>query len=140
MKNSKSIIEVCAAVIRKGDKLLVTGRKKGTSLEGYMEFPGGKVEKGESLAAALKRELREELALNDIIVLDEMGIAAAEGKTHLYRIHFLRVLLPDHASSPVSAEGQEVKWIPFQEVGNVRFLPADRLFASYLRIIAGVGK
>lgn len=139
MKCSKSTIEVCAAVIRKNGMLLITGRKKGTALEGYMEFPGGKVEKGESLSAALKRELMEELGLKEILVLDEMGMAVAEGKTHLYRIHFLRVLLKED-SEPAGKEGQEVRWIPFSSVGEIKFLPADREFSAYLSLIAEFGK
>ena len=140
VNNHKGTIEVCAAVIRRNGKLLITGRKKGTALEGFMEFPGGKVEKGESAASALKRELKEELALTRVIVMDEMGLAVAEGKTHFYRIHFLRVILPEDAPEPCGAEGQEVKWIAFSDVDKVKFLPADREFASYLALVAGKEK
>ena len=50
-----------AAVIERDGRVLVTRRQRGVHLEGYWEFPGGKCHPGESLAACLARELREEL-------------------------------------------------------------------------------
>ena len=55
-------IVVAAAVIERGGQFLVTRRQPGTHLAGHWEFPGGKCEPGETLAACLARELREELA------------------------------------------------------------------------------
>lgn len=54
-------IIVAAAVVECGDRVLVTRRPAGVHLAGHWEFPGGKCEPGESLAACLERELREEL-------------------------------------------------------------------------------
>ena len=56
-------IEVVAAVIRDGDRVLATQRGYG-EFEGMWEFPGGKIEPGESHVVALKREIREELAVD----------------------------------------------------------------------------
>ena len=55
------MIRVVCGIIYKDDKILLTRRKKGKSLEGFWEFPGGKVEKEETDTVALKRELKEEL-------------------------------------------------------------------------------
>jgi len=57
----KSPIEVCAAVIFQQNRVLLTLRPKEKQMGGYWEFPGGKIEKGESPHIALKREIREEL-------------------------------------------------------------------------------
>src|SRR5215470_2191701 len=58
---------VAAAVVERDGRILVTRRIKGTHLEGYWEFPGGKCESGETLHACLNRELQEELAVDAIV-------------------------------------------------------------------------
>ena len=55
------LVHVVAAVIFRDGRYLVTRRQKGVHLEGYWEFPGGKVDPGETDEAALVREIREEL-------------------------------------------------------------------------------
>jgi len=55
------MITVTAAIIRKGDTVLLTRRKQGQRMAGYWEFPGGKLEEGETLQACLEREILEEL-------------------------------------------------------------------------------
>jgi len=56
-------IPVVTGLIRRGDKVLVGQRPPGHTLAGQWEFPGGKIEKGESPEVALKRELQEELGI-----------------------------------------------------------------------------
>ena len=58
------MIHVCAAVNKLNGKYLLTSRPPGKHLAGQWEFPGGKVEKGESLEECLARELFEELSIN----------------------------------------------------------------------------
>ena len=58
-KNPGSPVVVVAAVIERDDCFLLTRRQRGVHLEGLWEFPGGKIDEGESHAAALRRELRE---------------------------------------------------------------------------------
>jgi 8-oxo-dGTP diphosphatase len=65
---------VAAAVIEREGRVLLTQRVKGSHLEGYWEFPGGKVEEGESPETALVRELREECAV-EIAVVDILDVA-----------------------------------------------------------------
>ena len=65
---------VAAAVIEREGRVLLTKRVKGAHLEGYWEFPGGKVEEGESPESALARECREECAI-EIEVLDILDVA-----------------------------------------------------------------
>lgn len=65
--NQKPPIEVCAAVIQHQSKILITLRPEDKRLGGYWEFPGGKIEEGESPQFALKRELREELDIEIVV-------------------------------------------------------------------------
>ena len=60
----KQQVDVVAGVICKEDKILICRRKAGKQQAGLWEFPGGKIEKGESHQEALKREIQEELQIN----------------------------------------------------------------------------
>lgn len=120
------IIEVTAAVIRRQGQVLIASRKN----EGW-EFPGGKIEPGETAAAALRRELAEELAMTDAVILDEIYCICHAYPEKTVRLHFLRVLLPDGAGfSP--CEGQEVRWVHLPELFTCGLLPADRPLADFL--------
>ena len=58
--------QVAAAVAYRGNDVLVTRRAPGQKLEGYWEFPGGKVEEGECVARCIERELQEELGVRSV--------------------------------------------------------------------------
>jgi len=114
-------IVVTAAVIRRGDTLLVTRRQRGVHLEGYWEFPGGKCEPGESLEACLEREILEELGAS---VVTGREILATE---HTYpertvELHFFECELIGEARPLL---GQEMKWVGRAELRSLRFPPAD---------------
>ncbi len=66
-EKSSPPIEVCAAVIQHQSKVLITLRPKDKRLGGYWEFPGGKIEEGESPQIALLREIREELDIEIVV-------------------------------------------------------------------------
>lgn len=97
-------IHVVAAVIRHGEKVLISSRPEDKPPAGW-EFPGGKVEPGETLSAALERELSEELALN-IIAADEIFRV----KTDKIVLHFIRAAIKDN-STPAAQENQSWKWV-----------------------------
>jgi len=114
-------IVVAAAVIEDNGRLLVTKRQKGTHLEGYWEFPGGKCDPGETHEACLARELREELAVSAIIGNEILAT------THAYpdrrvELHFFQCRL---LGTPAPQIGQEMRWITRDEVGALPFPPAD---------------
>jgi 8-oxo-dGTP diphosphatase len=104
----KEPVEVAAAVIERGDgSFLLAQRPGGKVYAGFWEFPGGKIEPGETPLAALKRELSEELGV---------GIVAAyPWVTRIYsyphatvRLNFLRVTV--WTGEPVGREGQSICW------------------------------
>jgi mutator protein MutT len=117
------VIRVVAAVVLDRGHVLLTRRLKGKHLAGYWEFPGGKVEPGEFLDQALRREMREELDAEG-----DVGAAVAVLR-HTYaergevELHFLRFRL---TGGPLRALGcAEWRWVPLAELGTYRLPPAD---------------
>ena len=119
--NDPPRIIVTAAVIRRGDTFLVTRRQRGVHLEGYWEFPGGKCEDGESLAACLEREIREEL---DASIRPGREVLATEHSypERVVELHFIECEL---AGEPRPMLGQEMRWVPQAELRSLQFPPAD---------------
>jgi 8-oxo-dGTP diphosphatase len=114
-------IVVTAAVIEREGAFLVARRQKGVHLEGYWEFPGGKCAAGESLAACMIRELREELAV-DAHPGDEIFTTTHDYPDRSVELHFLRCEL---RGTPAPQQGQEVRWVAREELTALEFPPAD---------------
>jgi len=112
---------VAAAIIERDGRFLLTRRQKGVHLEGLWEFPGGKCDSGESLAACLRRELAEELAIDAVVG------AEAFSTTHAYsdrvvELHFFRCEI---TGEPQPLIGQLMRWVPREELPTLAFPPAD---------------
>lgn len=114
-------INVVAAVIRKDDSVFATQRGYGDYKDGW-EFPGGKIEPGETPQQALIREIREEL---------DTGIEVGEFLTaieydypafHLSMQCFWAAICD---GEPVLREHKAAKWLKASELENVAWLPAD---------------
>ena len=114
-------IVVTAAIIERAGRLLVTRRLKGTHLEGYWEFPGGKCDAGESLTACLRRELREELAV-DATVGPEILATSHEYPERRVELHFFTCEL---LGEPVPQLNQEMRWVPREALASLKLPPAD---------------
>jgi 8-oxo-dGTP diphosphatase len=112
---------VVAAVIEQNGRFLVTRRPHGTHLAGCWEFPGGKVQDGETLEDALRREIAEELnaSITDLAEIFRTSHAYAERTVEL---HFFRGKLTGSAE-PVL--GQELRWIDRDEFAALEFPAAD---------------
>ena len=121
-------IAVVAAVIAGDAGFFVTRRQQGVHLEGYWEFPGGKIDAGETHDAALKREIREELGA-DV----EVG-ALLLTTSHAYpertvTLYFYRCTL---AGTPQPLLGQEMRWVPASGLSALAFPPADEELINLL--------
>jgi len=114
-------IVVAAAVVERDGQFFVTRRQAGAHLEGYWEFPGGKCDPGEPLAACLIREIREELAVQATIG-DELFAITHEYPERCVELHFFRC---DLQGDPNPQLGQEMRWVRREELTGLRFPPAD---------------
>ena len=119
---------VVAAVIRRGDEILISRRHDGAERGGQWEFPGGKVEPGEGEPEALARELREEL-----------GVDAAVGRLLLRHAHAypdLEVELAFYAATlvgePLVIGVAELAWAEIGTLASYDFLEADRAVLAEL--------
>lgn len=114
-------IRVAAAVIREGNKVFSTARGYGDD-KGQWEFPGGKIEPGESPRQALVREIKEELD-TEIQVGEWIETVEYDYPTfHLSMDCFwCRVV----RGNLVLKEAQEARWMSRNELHSVRWLPAD---------------
>ncbi len=114
-------IEVVAAIIRKEDKIFATQRGYG-EWKDWWEFPGGKMEAGESAEEALKREIREELSTE--VSLDKLlcTVEYDYPKFHLTMHCYLCSLQTEalHLN-----EHEAARWLTKEELGSVKWLPAD---------------
>jgi 8-oxo-dGTP diphosphatase len=114
-------IVVVAAVIESDGRFLLTRRQQGVHLEGHWEFPGGKVDRGESHAHALRRELIEELD-TDAEVFDLVLQTTHAYPERTVTLYFYRC---DLVGTPRPMLGQEMKWIGRRELTSLPFPPAD---------------
>ena len=114
-------IEVVAAIIRKDDKIFATQRGYG-EWKDWWEFPGGKMEVGETPEEALVREIHEELS-TDISVNEFLCTVEYDyPQFHLTMHCYLCSLMTD---SLHLNEHEAAKWLTKDELNNVKWLPAD---------------
>lgn len=122
-------IEVVAAVLVRQGKFLATQRGYG-EFRGYWEFPGGKIEAGESREEALQREIREELE-TDICVGEHLITVDYDYPSFHLTMHcFLCSLL---SGDLVLKEHENALWLSLDELGSVTWLPADEAVVRILQ-------
>lgn len=114
-------IEVVAAIIHKDGRIFATQRGYG-DWKDWWEFPGGKMEAGETPEEALKREIREELSteiqLNKLFCTVEWDYPKFHLTMHCYLCSLLTEAL--HLN-----EHEAARWLPKEELDSVQWLPAD---------------
>ncbi|GAA4489395.1 (deoxy)nucleoside triphosphate pyrophosphohydrolase [Microbacterium panaciterrae] len=118
----KKQINVVGAVVMRDGAVLSAQRSQLMSLPGFWEFPGGKIEPGESAQEALTREMREELLCT--VSVGEL----VETTTHEYDFGIV-TLTTFYATlidaEPKLTEHSEIRWIPVAELRSVEWAPAD---------------
>ncbi|MEG0404245.1 (deoxy)nucleoside triphosphate pyrophosphohydrolase [Anaerorhabdus sp.] len=114
-------IHVVAAIIEEDNKILIAKRSNG-EFKGMWEFPGGKVESGETNQQALIREIREELSL-DINVLDLL--IHVDHQYPSFLLHMDCYLCSTTSNEITLHDHTETKWINSFDAINIEWVPAD---------------
>ena len=122
-------IQVAAAIITKDRKILATERSDG-SKRGKWEFPGGKLEPGETAEAAVVREIREELDAEIRVLAPYYHLEYDYPDFHLSMQCFLCELMQPHMERK---EHMAWKWLSREELDSVPWLPADENLIVYLK-------
>ena len=122
-------IEVVAAIIHRDGAYFATQRGYG-EFEGMWEFPGGKIEPGESREDALKREIQEELGV-DIYIKELLCTTEYDYPTFHLTMH---CYLCSVASGEIELrEHKSAQWLTAETLNSVEWLPADREIIAMLR-------
>ncbi len=118
------MIDVAAAVIvDENDRIFVARKKKGLPLEGYWEFPGGKIEPGETVEEAIEREL-----------LEEMNLAVEAGELvgeSVYAYEKFNIRLIAHYAKVIGGEicltdHDSYEWVLAENINRYKMAPADK--------------
>lgn len=128
--NSKTV-KVVAAVIRRGDQIFATQRGYG-AYKDWWEFPGGKIEAGETPEEALVREIHEELDAE--IAVDEYltTVEYDYPEFHLSMACYWCSLKNEHLTL---LEHEASRWLPMDDLGQVNWLPADVLVVNAIKAV-----
>jgi len=124
--------EVTAAIIMKENRVLIAERAPGENLAGKWEFPGGKIEPGETPEGCLKREIREELEV-DIDVLDFFAES-------IYAYHSGTIKLMAFRCQWISGDfslnvHSRIEWVNRQQLDLYDFAPADIPLVAKLKAV-----
>jgi 8-oxo-dGTP diphosphatase len=127
------LVAACALIDADG-RVLLSQRPEGKPLAGLWEFPGGKVEPGETPEASLIRELNEELGID----VGAACLAPLSFASHAYESFHL--LMPLYVcrrwdGQPVAREGQVLKWVRPQRLRDYPMPPADEPLVAALTVL-----
>ena len=126
------MIVAAAALIDRDGRVLLSRRPPGKPMAGLWEFPGGKLQGGETPEAALTRELREELAIDvEAACLAPFTFVSED----LGGVHLLMPLYVCRkwSGSPRPVEGQTLRWVAARTLTDYEMPAADRPVAAQLR-------
>jgi 8-oxo-dGTP diphosphatase len=135
-KLRRIVFVVAAALVDRDNRVLIAQRPEGKSLAGLWEFPGGKLDEGETPEEALVRELHEELGIDVCLTC----LAPFTFASHTYEdFHLMMPLYVcrnwEGMVSP--REGQAVKWVRANDLTNYPMPPADIPLIPWLKDLLG---
>ena len=124
-------IYVAAAIIHNGNKIFATQRGYG-DFKGFWEFPGGKIEQGESPEDALRREILEEL---DTHIAIEQRVTTIEWDYQQFHLTMHCFWCHVESGSLTLKEHQAACWLTTDELDSVEWLPADKDILSKIKVL-----
>lgn len=128
----KIVLVVAAALVDSDGRVLIAQRPEGKQLAGQWEFPGGKVEHGETPETALIRELQEELG----ITVRQACLAPFVFASHTYESFHLLMplyLIRRWEGEPEAREHKALKWVRPNDMRNYEMPPADLPLVAWLQ-------
>jgi 8-oxo-dGTP diphosphatase len=122
--------KVTAAILMKDGRVLIAKRQAGKRLANFWEFPGGKIENGETPEECLKREMKEEFGI-------EVSVGQFFGES-IYHYEYGSIQLLGYWTTWISGEicpkvHDEVRWVPPEQFDEYIFTPADIPFARKIQ-------
>mgnify|MGYP001822086210 FL=1 len=124
------MIDVVAAVVMRNGKYMIARRAPGKHLAGYWEFPGGKIEEGESPEDSLQREIEEEFG-----VYAQVGAYLGEN-VHGYGDKTVRLMAYEATVEQdihQSTDHDQIEWVELNQMDDYPLAPADVPLLRYLR-------
>ena len=123
------MIDVVAAVIKKDNKYLIAQRNRNKHFAFLWEFPGGKVDKGETFKITLQREIIEELSIGIKIYKKVSSQIHKDDKINV-KVHYF--LCEHSAGKIILSEHEDLKWVTKKELSSYRMAPGDSKIIEFL--------
>ena len=123
------MIDVVAAVIKKDNQYLIAQRNRNKHFAFHWEFPGGKVDNGETFEIALQREIKEELSINIKIYKKVSSQKHKDDKINV-EVHYF---LCEHLYGKIILfEHEDIKWVTKKELFSYKMAPGDSKIIEFL--------
>lgn len=127
---NKPVLSVVCAIIVQNKHILAVQKGPHPLYSGLWEFPGGKIQKGESDSQAVIREIVEELSVRVLPVMKLDSVFWEEQKQIIRLIPFISVI---ERGSIQLKEHRDMKWVPRNELKELSWVPADQILVSQVQ-------
>ena len=124
------MIDVVASVIKKENKYLIAQRNRNKHFSYHWEFPGGKVDQGETFELALHREIKEELSI-EIKIHEKISSQKHQDNKIDVEIHYF---LCEHLSGKIKlSEHEDMSWVTKDDLFDYKMAPGDSKIIKFLK-------